>query len=159
MRAPIKAAYNSFELRKEERKCSKFFKRCTRSLCSTAANIKRRIVPLDFQSRPEHGKWQAGMNHRHRDCDSDSDFNDPAGWNKAAIARFKAIAGLGSAGGVRFIRPGAGSGADKPAAVQSVSNPSTRHIGPKTPVKRYLALGNPQSGASVRDRSDTFQTG
>jgi hypothetical protein len=84
MRAPIKAAYNSFELRKEERKCSKFFKRCTRSLCSTAANIKRRIVPLDFQSRPEHGKWQAGMNHRHRDCDSDSDFNDPAGWNKAA---------------------------------------------------------------------------
>jgi hypothetical protein len=143
------------------------------------------------------------MNHRHRDCDSDSDFNDPAGWNKAAyfddpidsieplpdisnpyreaaiyhlqlmyavdqfletapdarvavvavavvlgwpsargftlgnitdqlgcwpstltrsIARFKAIAGLGSAGGVRFIRPGAGSGADKPAAVQSVGN-------------------------------------
>jgi hypothetical protein len=37
----------------------------------------------DFQSRPEHGKWQAGMNH-HRDRGSDSDFNDPGGWNKAS---------------------------------------------------------------------------
>ena len=37
-----------------------------------------------------------------------------------SIARFKTLAGLGvSAGGVRFIRPGAGSNGDKPAAVQS----------------------------------------
>jgi hypothetical protein len=40
-----------------------------------------------------------------------------------SIARFKTLAGLGSAGGgVRFIRPGAGSSGDKPAAVQSVTN-------------------------------------
>ena len=36
---------------------------------------------------------------------------------------------------------------------------SIGHIGPKTSVKRYFALGHPQSGASVQDRSDTFQTG
>jgi hypothetical protein len=40
-----------------------------------------------------------------------------------SIARFKTMAGLDSAGGVRFIRPGAGSSnGDKPAAVQSVGN-------------------------------------
>jgi hypothetical protein len=40
-----------------------------------------------------------------------------------SIARFKTLAGLGvPAGGVRFIRPGAGSNGDKPAAVQSVGN-------------------------------------
>jgi hypothetical protein len=33
-----------------------------------------------------------------------------------SIARFKAMAGLDSAGGVRFIRPGAG---DKPASIQA----------------------------------------
>ena len=41
------------------------------------------------------------------------------------IARFKTLAGLGvpAGGGVRFIRPGAGSlNGDKPAAVQSVGN-------------------------------------
>jgi hypothetical protein len=37
-----------------------------------------------------------------------------------SIARFKTMAGLDTAGGgVRFIRPGAGSNGDKPAAVQS----------------------------------------
>ena len=192
---PTIASRFSFALRK----CSKFFKRCTRSLCSAAVNIKRRIVPPEFHSRPEHGKWQAGMNH-HRDRGSDSEFNDPGGWNKASytpdfldeieplpdapndyrqaaifhlrlmyvvdefitaapdarvavvavavvlgwpsarglsvgniadqlgcslstltrsIARFKAIAGLGSAGGVRFVSPGAGLNDDKPAAVQA----------------------------------------
>ena len=40
-----------------------------------------------------------------------------------------------------------------------IAYPSIRHIGPKTSVKRYLALGHSQSGASVQDRSDTFQTG
>jgi hypothetical protein len=40
-----------------------------------------------------------------------------------SIARFKTLAGLNSAGGVRFIRPGAGlSNGDKPATVQSVGN-------------------------------------
>jgi Homeodomain-like domain len=136
------------------------------------------------------------MNH-HRDRDSDSEFNDPGGWNKASdfddpidsieplpdvpndyrqaalyhlqlmfavdefvtaapdarvavvavalgwpsarglsisniadqlgrspstltrsIARFKTLAGLNSAGGVRFVRPGAGSNGDEPAPVQ-----------------------------------------
>ena len=42
---------------------------------------------------------------------------------------------------------------------QMTPNSSIRHIGPKTSVKRYLALGHSQSGASVQDRSDTFQTG
>jgi hypothetical protein len=37
-----------------------------------------------------------------------------------SIARFKAMAGLNSAGGVRFVRPGAGSSnGDKPEAVQA----------------------------------------
>jgi len=38
-----------------------------------------------------------------------------------SIARFKTLAGLGvpAGGGVRFIRPGAGSNGDKPAAVQA----------------------------------------
>jgi hypothetical protein len=36
-----------------------------------------------------------------------------------SIARFKTLAGLNSAGGVRFIRPDAGSNSDKPAAVQA----------------------------------------
>jgi hypothetical protein len=37
-----------------------------------------------------------------------------------SIARFKAIAGLGvSAGGVRFVSPGAGLNGDKPAAVRA----------------------------------------
>jgi hypothetical protein len=44
-------------------------------------------------------------------------------------------------------------------AVPGLATASIRHIGPKTSVKPYLALGHPQSGASVRDRSDTFQTG
>jgi Homeodomain-like domain len=35
-----------------------------------------------------------------------------------SIARFKTLAGL-AGGGVRFIRPGAGSNGDKPAAVQA----------------------------------------
>jgi hypothetical protein len=40
-----------------------------------------------------------------------------------ACARFREMSGLGSvADGVRFIRPGAGSNADKPVAVQSVGN-------------------------------------
>jgi hypothetical protein len=39
------------------------------------------------------------------------------------------------------------------------THPSIRHIGPKPSVKRYLALGHSPSGASVQDRSDTFQTG
>jgi hypothetical protein len=34
-----------------------------------------------------------------------------------SIARFKAIAGLDSAGGVRFVRPGAGSNGDKPTLI------------------------------------------
>ena len=34
-----------------------------------------------------------------------------------ACARFKTLVGLNSAGGVRFIRPGAGLNGDKPAAV------------------------------------------
>jgi hypothetical protein len=38
----------------------------------------------DFQSRPEHGKWQA-VNH-HRDCGSDNDFDDPGGWNRASYS-------------------------------------------------------------------------
>jgi hypothetical protein len=29
-------------------------------------------------------KAKPAMNHHHRDCGSDSDFNDPAGWNKAS---------------------------------------------------------------------------
>jgi hypothetical protein len=36
-----------------------------------------------------------------------------------SIARFKTMAGLNSAGGVRFIRPGAGLNGDKPAAVRA----------------------------------------
>jgi hypothetical protein len=36
-----------------------------------------------------------------------------------ACARFRQLANLNSAGGVRFIRPGAGSNGDKPAAVQA----------------------------------------
>jgi hypothetical protein len=39
-----------------------------------------------------------------------------------SIARFKTMAGLNSAGGVRFIRPDAGSNGGKPAAVKSVGN-------------------------------------
>lgn len=37
-----------------------------------------------FQSRPEHGKWQA-VNH-HRDQGSDSDTVDPAEWNRASYS-------------------------------------------------------------------------
>jgi hypothetical protein len=36
-----------------------------------------------------------------------------------ACARFREMAGLAAGGGVRFIRPGAGSNGDKPAAVQA----------------------------------------
>jgi hypothetical protein len=36
-----------------------------------------------------------------------------------SIARFKTMAGLGPAGGVRFIGNGAGSGGDKPASIQA----------------------------------------
>jgi hypothetical protein len=49
-----------------------------------------------------------------------------------SISRFKAIAGLDSAGGVRSIRPGAGSGGDKPAVVRSVGNI------PKEPAKLFI---------------------
>jgi hypothetical protein len=36
-----------------------------------------------------------------------------------SIARFKAMAGLDSAGGVRFIRPGAGSNGDKSIPIKA----------------------------------------
>lgn len=38
-----------------------------------------------------------------------------------ACARFREMAGLDSAGGVRFIRPGAGSNGDKPTSIQAQS--------------------------------------
>jgi hypothetical protein len=56
-------------------------------LARVGIQARRRDLPGGpiSQSRPGYGKGEAGMNH-HRDCGSDNNFDDPAGWRKASYS-------------------------------------------------------------------------